>query len=123
MKIILKANDCLNYTKTYISIMEQLNAIANCNETERTSISLFLAKHPEIASFLEVEIIDSEKLKENLGYKETIRFYRSVLKSSSIEEMTHFITIIKNAEKEEGPTLYDDLIDVFMKENIKIIFN
>lgn len=123
MKIVLTATDCPTYTKAYFSIMEQLHSLVNCNEFEKMSINSFLEKHPEIINSLELEIIDSVKFKENLGYEETIRFYKSVLQSSPIDEMASFIAIIRNAEEKKGPTLYDELIELFTERNINIVFN
>lgn len=123
MRIILNSTDCPTYTKAYYSIMEQLHKFANCDEFEKMSVNSFLEKHPEIIDSLELEIINSDKFKENLGYEETIRFYKSVLQSCPIEEMSSFISIVKNAEAKKGPTLYDELIGLFIERNINIIFN
>lgn len=122
MKIILNAKDCTTYPKAYLSIVEQLHTFVNADNVERISINAFFEKHPEIISSLELEIIDSEQFKENLGYKETIRFYKSLTQSSSIEDMASYILNIKNAEKNVGPTLCDDLLELFTKRNINIIF-
>lgn len=122
MKIILNAKDCPNYPKTYLCIVEQLHKLINSDVVEKISINAFFEKHPEIIKSLELEIIDSEKLKDNLGYKETVRFYKSVLQSSSIEDMTSYIVTIRNAERNIGPTLYDELLDIFTNRNINVIF-
>ena len=123
MRITITDKECENYPKTYTTIISKLNLLINNNETPNLRLGDYLDKYKNELTGLEIEFVNSAAIKENLGYSETANFYRNYLKIAEFNEISSSINNLKAAEKEIGDTMYDKLIKVFEKRNIKIILN
>lgn len=123
LKITITNIECTSYPKTYKTLITKISEAIGVEPDFGITISDFLLKYKEQLQPLQIEIIGSEEVRNNLGYKDTVRFYREILKISSFDELSSNIVNLKNAENCKGQTMFEKMISVFEEHNVEIIFN
>lgn len=115
-EIIINGDDFSNYNEAYLYLRNQLS---ENNENQTITIREITEKYltDEIVNIV---WLNSEKSKHELGYNETINFYRRKLQSSPIHEVVSLIDKIKKAERNEGETIFEQILSAISKENISI---
>ena len=113
---IIDGNEFNDYRGAYFYIRDILS---NYSEKENLTLKNLTKKH--IADD-EVTIvwINSEKSKNDLGYKETLNYYKKKLVNSGLKDLMPIMKKIKESERLTGATLFDEIIDSIKTKNVTI---
>ena len=123
LKINITNVECISYPMTYKTLIAKLSEAIGIEPPFGITISDFLFKYSGQLQPLQIEIVGAQEVKSNLGYQETVRFYKEILKTSSFNELSINVVNLKNAEKCKGDTMFEKLINVFQEHDVEIILN